>query len=191
MKILYLHGLGSSANSMTVDILRHQFKGMHDIIAFDLYHECDKSLTLISNYLAHNRVDLIIGTSLGAYYALCTPIDCRKILVNPAFNPRVDLQPLLGYHEYFTKRQNEKEKSFFLEEAHLQAFSAHKPECADENDLIILSSKDQIIGNSLEKHLPELSFLIYEKHVKLKTTNLCGHSMSAQFIKNELAKEIG
>lgn len=189
-KILYLHGLGSSANSMTVSILKKQLKGQFDIVSFDLYHDCDLSINLINQYLMHNNVDLIIGTSLGAFYALCIETNVPKILMNPALNPYQDLKLLVGYHEYFTKRQNEKEKSFYLSESDLEKFLNYAPIYASENDLIIISSKDEILGNTFETHLKEISYLIYEKHIKCKTTNLCGHSMSAQFVKNELIKEI-
>ena len=106
MRILYLHGLASGANSMTANMLKKAFKGTHDIISFDLSHDADKSIELISQFLEHSRIDLIIATSLGAYYALCVNTSVQKILFNPAFRPQTDLKQFLGYNKYFVKRIN-------------------------------------------------------------------------------------
>lgn len=86
-KILYLHGLGSSGQSSTVQKLLAQ--GL-DVIAPsyrpEYYHE---SLSALSLVLQENQVSLIVGTSMGGYYALklAEITQLPVLVVNPCFEP--------------------------------------------------------------------------------------------------------
>lgn len=188
--ILYLHGFASGAKSLTVNILKKETAQTHTIAAFDLNHNPHKSLDKIKEYLQHNSVDLIVGTSLGAYYALCLDVDIPKLLFNPAFKPQETLRQFIGWNNYFVVRENSQEKGFYFDESDLEPFCFLHPCFASEQDTIILSSLDTVINRSLEQNVDIIADLLYNKHVHLKTTNLCGHSMSAGFIKTELLKEI-
>ena len=188
--ILYLHGFASGANSLAVKILKKETAQTHTIVAFDLSHDPHKSLEKIKNYLQHNSVDLIVATSLGVYYALCLDVNIPKLLFNPAFKPQELLRQFIGWNNYFVERENPQEKGFYFNESDLEPYESLHPVYATSQDTIILSSLDTVINRSLEQNADILAYLLYDKHVHLKTTNLCGHSMSAEFIKTELLNEI-
>ena len=86
MKILYVHGLLGSTNGSAVQLLKKSFSN-DEIVAveYDNY-DCKKGYKDITDfYLANPDIDIVIGCSLGGFYAqfLCNR---PKILINPAFN---------------------------------------------------------------------------------------------------------
>lgn len=96
MKLLYLHGLASGGQSSTVKLLRKLLPEI-EIIAPDIpvnAHEALNMLTGLSKSLSAD--DIIVGTSMGAFYAQVMR-GWRRILVNPSFHTsEVILRPNFG-----------------------------------------------------------------------------------------------
>ena len=85
MKILYLHGIGSGANSRTPRELRKYFPDI-EIIAPELPARPKDAVKYLSdNYALEDEIDLVIGTSLGGFYALTLPM-VKKLLINPEYS---------------------------------------------------------------------------------------------------------
>ena len=113
MKILYVHGYGGSANGESSQLLKKVLSEKFDNVeieapaipleepekAFDTIRECAKGK------------DLIIASSLGAFYAMQVPIIC-KILINPALPENIE-KNIDGVSKDFIKELKEIYKEFF------------------------------------------------------------------------------
>lgn len=107
MKILYLHGIGSGADSRTPMELRKHFPEI-EIIAPELPARPMEAYKYIqSNFALNEDIDLVIGTSLGGFYALTLPM-VKKLLVNPAMFADTDISNGigLGKQPFFCVRNN-------------------------------------------------------------------------------------
>jgi predicted esterase YcpF (UPF0227 family) len=83
MKIIYLHGFGSSHASGTVEILRRELPN-DEVVAPDIPVDPVEALPYLEELCEREQPDLIIGTSMGGMYAQQMRA-FRRILVNPAF----------------------------------------------------------------------------------------------------------
>jgi len=96
MKLLYLHGLASGGQSATARLLQKLLPEI-EVVAPDIpvnSHEALKVLQEISQSLAPE--DIIVGTSMGAFYAQMMH-GWHRILVNPSFHTsRAILRPNFG-----------------------------------------------------------------------------------------------
>ena len=103
MKIVYLHGFGSSHASGTVETLRHELPEA-TIVAPDIPVDPVEALPYLLEYCKQEQPDLIIGTSMGGMYAQQMR-DFKRILVNPAFTMSTMSKVLkTGEHAFFNGR---------------------------------------------------------------------------------------
>ena len=102
MKVIYLHGFASSPNSKKVDMLREAgFDVVAPIIDIDpgiAEPYLIKFIIDICNSQAHDEKLVIVGTSLGGFWAarMGRPFDITSILINPAMNPEFSLRKAIG-----------------------------------------------------------------------------------------------
>ena len=133
--IIYLHGFGSSGQSGTVKHLRKIFPRFN-VLAPDIPVEPSKAIPFLKKYCEDNAPDLIIGTSMGAMYAMQMH-NYMRICVNPALRMS-ELTDILkpGTFKYFQPTQNG-ETHFTITEDTIQQFrdmEAHLyDEVTDEN----------------------------------------------------------
>lgn len=91
MKILYLHGLGSSGNSRTPKMLENEG---YDVCSPTYEpHDYDSSKSLIES-LSNKKFDLITGTSFGGYWAttLASLTHIPTLVFNPVIEPSFNLR---------------------------------------------------------------------------------------------------
>lgn len=147
-KILYLHGLGSGANSATASKLaKHFINDNIEILAPELPIMPRDAFNFILELQKTEQPNIVIGTSLGGFYAryLHGPF---KILVNPALLP-TDIINAIGYgtYQFFSPRQSG-EKSFIIDET----FVDQLKEIADSQDGFIddeaLAETFALFGNN-------------------------------------------
>ena len=103
--IVYLHGFGSSGLSSTVEYLRKQLPTCN-VLAPDIPVNPAEALPFLQKLCLNCCPDLIIGTSMGAMYAMQI-YNYKRICVNPALwmSELTDiLKP--GTFEYFQPAQN-------------------------------------------------------------------------------------
>ena len=118
--IIYLHGFGSSGQSGTVKHLRKIFP-QFNVLAPDIPVEPSKAISFLKQYCEDNHPDLIIGTSMGAMYAMQMHRYMR-ICVNPALRMS-ELTDILkpGTFKYFQPTQSG-ETHFTITEDTIQQF---------------------------------------------------------------------
>lgn len=105
MKILYLHGIGSGADSRTPRELRKDFPDA-EIFAPELPVSPKAAYEYICSL--NEDYDLVIGTSLGGFYTLTAFPMTRKLLINPALFADTDIEKGIGYGKqpFFCERSN-------------------------------------------------------------------------------------
>lgn len=118
--IIYLHGYGSSGTSQTVNYLRKLLPEC-EVIAPDIPIDPQEALPYLRQLCATHKPDLVIGTSMGAMYAMQMH-DCRRICVNPALHMS-KLPDILkvGTFDYFQPTASGK-TSFIITEEIIQHF---------------------------------------------------------------------
>ena len=101
-KILYIHGLSSSGNSNTVNILRQLLPNDY-ILAPDLPIEPFEALEMLRKLCSNESPSIVIGTSMGGMFAQQLH-GYRKILVNPAFHVSAFMRENIVIQPFFNSR---------------------------------------------------------------------------------------
>ena len=104
MKVLFIHGLASSGAYKMASSLRILLKGS-EVIAPDVPIEPGEALTFLEGICRDERPDLIVGLSLGGFWAQKLR-GYRKILVNPDFHISRLLRTMTGEREYLSPRRD-------------------------------------------------------------------------------------
>ncbi len=104
MKILFIHGLASSGAYKMASTLRILLKGS-EVTAPDVPIEPSDALALLEGICSREKPDLIVGLSLGGFWAQKLR-GYRKILVNPDLHPSRLLRTKVGVMEYLSPRQD-------------------------------------------------------------------------------------
>lgn len=95
LKIAFLHGLESAPISDKTDFLHKNFTSVY-APAID-YHN-PNAFTEIYNHIKENPVDLLVGSSMGGWFAynLSTLLGTPTLLFNPALHSRSIEPPVLN-----------------------------------------------------------------------------------------------
>jgi len=98
--ILYIHGFASCGNSNKTKLLKEHF---NDVLAPDVPIDPDEAISFLQKLIVDNKVELIIGSSLGGFYAayLAEKFQIKTVLLNPSTQPFITLAPYVGENEYF------------------------------------------------------------------------------------------
>lgn len=102
MKIVYLHGFGSSGTSGTVQLLAGALPKVQ-VVAPDIPVDPSEALPFLLEYCKEQAPDLIIGTSMGGMYTQQMR-GFKRICVNPAFTMSRILKA--GKHKFFNRRKD-------------------------------------------------------------------------------------
>ena len=100
--ILYLHGFASCGDSNKTKALK-SFFGEDDVLAPDLPPNPHEAVSLARKLIIEHDIDLIIGSSLGGFYAsyLCETMGLKCVLINPSVQPFITLRPYVGTNTYW------------------------------------------------------------------------------------------
>lgn len=106
IKVVYLHGMGSSGESATAQRLRRALPHQ-EVLSPDIPVQPElavQSLKRLATFLGPD--DIIVGTSMGGMYALLFR-GWQRILVNPSFHPSEHLADKVGQRlPFFTPRKD-------------------------------------------------------------------------------------
>lgn len=184
--ILYIHGFASSPNSRTVRLLELALSE-YNIIAPEVSSDVQDSINYINKVINNKEIDLIIGTSLGGFYALsCNNIGIPVVVVNPAVNPTQDLRQFLGENKYLNPRKD-KAVSFEFKEYDLNKFRRYEAKLDDKIELnknliwAILSNRDETIKKSNDEFFKKR---LKERHIII--TDEIGHRLEDDYILHDL-----
>lgn len=95
-KVLYIYGYGGSSLSATRWKLREFLPmDLYDVLCVDYPQEnCGSAIKSLTETIESENVDIIVGSSLGAFITMCLDIDKPKIIVNPCLYPSQELPVL-------------------------------------------------------------------------------------------------
>lgn len=160
--LIYIHGFSSSANSTKGQNLKDYFAGKEKVLTPGLPEEPDKTIKLLGELIdfAKNEKVMLIGSSLGGFYALVLHSkykNLKTVLINPALNPQEKLIPYIGKNinrssgeefewkeEYITQLKNLNEKINFENLDNIMLLLAKDDELIDYRETI------ETIGNASE-----------------------------------------
>lgn len=110
-KILYIHGFGSAGSTGTATIMRNLlYEKDVRVISPDVPTSPAEALPFLKSFAEQEQPDLIIGTSMGGFYAEQLR-GYKRILVNPSFHmARLLTFRGLGNYEFQNKRQDGADK---------------------------------------------------------------------------------
>lgn len=192
MKILYLHGIGSGADSRTPKTLRELLPDA-EIIAPELPIRPKEAYKFLKDNYWFGDFDLVIGTSLGGFYAQTFPLQ-KKILVNPAMYADRDIAEAIGYgtHEFLCER-SDWAKEYVIDEAFITELSEIRKEIYGGKDIIYPEKLDvnecnftyALFGDNDEllSHYDDFCRWYLTEHVYRFSG---GHRLEPADIKNEL-----
>lgn len=95
-KALFVHGLGSGADSTTGSYVRAAFKrhGIETVIeTYDLF-DVAGTLKRLENAISSKEFNYIVGHSFGGFYTQISPNAEYKMLINPCMIPSVEIPKL-------------------------------------------------------------------------------------------------
>lgn len=93
-KILYVHGFNSSGS--TGRFMKEYFGNLgYEVFAPEIPQDCDEAIRLVEKTVRDNKIDLVIGTSLGGYVTLNIKESVLRVAINPTLDPFNTL-PKLG-----------------------------------------------------------------------------------------------
>ena len=100
--ILYLHGFASCGDSTKTKLLKKYF-GDKEVLAPDLPVNPSEAVSLARKLIIEHDIDLIIGSSLGGFYAsyFCETMGIKTVLINPSTQPFITLAPYVGTNEFW------------------------------------------------------------------------------------------
>ena len=92
MKVLYVHGYNSNANSTTSKLIRELSDFEVHTITYNPEHPIE-AIKDIRNYCKKYKIDLIIGSSLGGFLTM-NCFGYKRIVINPCFKPSIKNEPI-------------------------------------------------------------------------------------------------
>ncbi len=174
MKIIYIHGFNSSGKSTKVDQLRASFPN-YKIIAPTLSSDPNEAYSQIVSEIVKEYDDtIIIGTSLGGFYALAISnrFDIPCFLINPSLKPHKTLIKRVGSHIRFgTDNEVYEFKEQYL---HMLKEISYEINANDQNDKLInvyISTDDEELDfSNIKSIIPKMN--------TYKEYDNCGHRFS-------------
>lgn len=153
-RILYIHGLGSGANSHTGLKLAEIFEGEAEVLHPEIPQDPFEAGEFLMEYVRKENIDVVAASSQGGFYALTFLGEMKKVVYNPAINiVRVVEEVIgLGEQEYFSERSNGA-KTYILDEEYVRKLKVLKErmvsgitEEAKANTIAVICDDDELLG---------------------------------------------
>ena len=111
--ILYIHGLGSDANSSTFKTIKSMLPNYNVYTtSFDLLNP-NHTLQQIDHLIKKYNITKIIASSLGGFYALCVKDSVAKIVINPCMHPSIEVPKLTSINDELKDAWKDMEKEIY------------------------------------------------------------------------------
>jgi len=146
-KILYIHGFASCGDSTKTRLLKEYF-GTSEIISPDLPVEPDEALAFLRGLIASNPVTLLVGSSLGGFYAtkLSGEFGLDAVLINPSVHPYRTLSSFVGTNRFWCSAETFEWKREYLMQLLRIAEQIRLP---DARLLVLLQTGDDVLDYSV------------------------------------------
>lgn len=149
-KGIYVHGLGSGANTDTLQSVRKHLP-MFDWYAVEVNEDLDQSVKIINDAIETHHPDALLGTSLGGLYLMYVNVgEAYRVICNPACNIADLIRNAVGFgiKDYFVQRLDGVQQ-YVLDEGVCQRFEqyiqSHTP-TKGNHDYALFCIHDELIG---------------------------------------------
>ena len=152
-KILYLHGFASCGEGNKSSELKKYF-AEENILSPDLSPSPFDTIEMIEELLKSESIGLIIGSSLGGFYAtyFAEKYQMKAVLLNPSTQPWETLAAYVGWQQRFCDEEVFEFKSVYLEQLKTLQVMPEKGKY-----LLLLQSEDEVLDYNKAQSL-------YNKH---------------------------
>lgn len=158
--ILYIHGFNSAGNGAKAEALKTAYPKLKVVSPTFAYKDIGSVLKQINSTFITSRPNLVIGTSLGGFFALYCGCKYRIpcISINPTTKPSETLRNMLGENKNFVTKER-----YIITEQDLGKYKKFEDEVftelspADNQTAFILSNDDELLGDHhyLEELYPQ------------------------------------
>ncbi|MDO4497552.1 MAG: YqiA/YcfP family alpha/beta fold hydrolase [Bacteroidales bacterium] len=181
-KLLYIHGYNGSPDGGSCQKFRKYMPADEwQVIGMDYNQEdCSVALQQIRETIEREKIDLVVGSSLGGFLSLLTT-GIERIVINPCYSPSVEL-PKLGPHNGLPAPSPKMVATYAAFEPQLKTFSE------EERKLITgyFAKEDELLGDNYKE--------IFRKDIGSFTDIPGGHHLSEEAVdmicKNKLTRNI-
>lgn len=152
-KILFLHGFGSCGEGNKSTDLKRYF-GTINVLSPNLPYAPQDAIAFIESLLKDEKIDTIIGSSLGGFYAtyFAEKYAMKAILLNPSTQPWDTLSEYVGWQNRFCDEEVFEFKSIYLEQ-----LLTLEVDVKNGSYLVLLQSDDEVLDYTKAQSL-------YNKH---------------------------
>jgi len=152
-KILFLHGFASCGKGQKSTALKAYF-GEEAVLAPDLPYAPLEVLSFLEERVEKEPVDLIIGSSLGGFYAtwLAEKYQMRAVLLNPSTEPYETLKMYTGWQQRFCDSE-----VFEFKPVYIDQLKDLKVRIEHGKYLVLLQSEDEVLDYTK-------AHLLYDRH---------------------------
>lgn len=141
MNIMYLHGFGSNFDPESNKVKMLSTIGNVSGIDIDYTESYDLIVRQIINAIIDNDSDLIVGTSLGGYFANAVGVKSGIpfVMINPAVDPKNQLKKYVGSGIDFTGKKYTLTKD---------TINGYAPALKDPCGILLLDEGDEVIDSA-------------------------------------------
>jgi len=146
MKIMYIHGFGSTFSKASEKIQALDTIGDVVGMSYDYTASADTNVALLCEFAKSNSVDVIVGTSLGGWYSaeVGSILGVPSVLINPCVDPFNKLLKYVGTHvDHYD----------IPYEMTVEAVTSYHPMKIDGCSLVLLDEGDEVISHTDIDHL--------------------------------------
>jgi len=143
--ILYIHGFASCGWGNKSRALQEYFG---DVFAPDLPVRPKEAMKLLESIINEEHIDLLVGSSLGGYYAtyLGQKYAKKAVLINPSTRPYETLKPYVGENERWCDGAKFEWKEEYLREL----FDFDTSNLRKHLFLLLLQTDDEVLDYKVE-----------------------------------------
>ena len=145
--VLYIHGFASCGSGNKSQVLREHY-GDNQVVSPDLPVSPDEALRQLAAIVEHESISLLIGSSLGGYYAECLNhwYQIPAVLINPSTRPFDTLADYLGENTNWCTDEVFEWKTEYLQQLK-NRYRQKVP--LSERYLVLLQTADEVLDYRL------------------------------------------
>ncbi len=172
--ILYMHGFASCGAGNKVEVLQQQF-GEAEVLSPHLPVEPEQAIALLEALISEHDIRLLVGSSLGGYYAeyLQSRHAIPAVLVNPSTRPFITLEQYIGTNKNWCTDENFEWKAEYI--AQLKTIYREHPG-NDERYLVLLQTDDEVLDYTLASKRYEAFEVVIEEGGNHRFENLADYT---------------
>jgi len=158
LKILFLHGFSSCGRGNKSGTLKAYF-GDTQVIAQNLPFSPLEAIETLEKIILSEKVDLLVGSSLGGFYAtyLAEKHRLKAVLLNPSTQPWKTLAPYVGMQKRFCD-----DEPFKFKKSYLKELKGLKVSPLKGRYLVLLQSDDELLDYTKAQSLYNTHHVIVE-----------------------------